>query len=343
MVRRTRVLCAAALALVTPYQSAAADDGNLLVLTVAADQAEVARLGEHLRPLLASVGRTLALRQAAAIDIAEATAPAGAGSWARAFIDLTRPTEALVFFTGPGAQRPVIRGLPLRGKVDAVARAEIGEILLAALAAPGETPPAEVATSLAPGLPGPPARWRTTLGMVAAAEGWAQAAPLVPGVGLSARFALEDPASLWSMGVWALLRYRAPLETTTAPVGVRIQGGEADLLFVLSRALGTRTTLGIAAGLGADARFARPVVPPGLVLMPTERPRELALVARAALLFERSLADRLGLVAALTLDALPLQGRFVVTDEQGARRTIFTPWPLRPGALLGVTWGPGSP
>ena len=348
MARRPHGLFAAALlALVTSGARAAGAADDLLVLTVAADEAEVARLGEHLRPLLVSVGRTLAVRQVAAIDVAEATAPvpaAAPGAPARAWVDLTRPAQAVVFFAAPGAPRTVIRGVPLRGPVDAVARAEIGEILLAALAAPAEAAgPADLAAPplLPPSAPPPaPGRWRTALGLVGAAEGWAQAAPLVPGLGLSAMFTFERPGSPWSPGVWAVLRYRAPFETTAGPVGVRLQGGEADVLFVLARALGARSTVGVAGGLGADARFARPVVSPGVVLMPSERPREVALVARAALLFERWFGDRLGLLAALTLDALPLQGRFVVTDAQGTRLTIFTPWPVRPGALLGVTWRP---
>jgi hypothetical protein len=311
-----------------------------VMLTVAAPEAEIARLGEHLRPLLTSAGFALALRHAPVIDIAEATTPPPAGTEARAWIDLTRPTEAVVFFAGPGATRPVIRQVPLRGAVDAVARVEIGEILLAALAAPAEAlaepPPAELAAP--PPLPAAPGVWQTTLGLVGAAEGWAQAAPVVPGLGLSARFTFQRPGSPFTPGAWLLLRYRVGVETAADPVGVRLQGGEADLLFALSRAVGTRSALGLAAGLGADARFARPVVPAGRTLMPAERPRELVLVARAALVFERALGDRLGLVAALTLDILPLQGRYVVTDEQGTRLTIFTPWPLRPGAVLGLTW-----
>jgi hypothetical protein len=108
------------------------------------------------------------------------------------------------------------------------------------------------------------------------------------------------------------------------------------VLAVLARRMGGRASLGLAAGLGLDGRLAdATLAPAGTTLARQRSVRELAPFLRTALRFDLRLEGPVSLFAALTLDLFPLQGRLVV-QESGAARALFTPWPLRPGALAGA-------
>jgi hypothetical protein len=78
-----------------------------------------------------------------------------------------------------------------------------------------------------------------------------------------------------------------------------------------------------------------PTPPPGTALVDQQSVRELAVFLRTALRFDLPLGGPVGLFAAVTLDLFPLQGRLLVR-QSGAERAVFTPWPLRPGALAGA-------
>jgi hypothetical protein len=74
----------------------------------------------------------------------------------------------------------------------------------------------------------------------------------------------------------------------------------------------------------------------GTMLVNEQSVREVAVFLRTALRFEMPAGDPLSVFAALTLDFFPLQDRLLVR-QSGAARAVFTPWPLRPGALAGAS------
>ena len=117
-----------------------------------------------------------------------------------------------------------------------------------------------------------------------------------------------------------------------------MRGGEVEVLGIVARGLGPRGSLGLAGGLGLDGRFVDTTPLTGTTLANRQSVRELALFLRTAVRFDFRLHGPLSLFAALTLDLFPVQGRLLVRHS-GAARAVFTPWPLRPGALdwrLGV-------
>jgi hypothetical protein len=88
---------------------------------------------------------------------------------------------------------------------------------------------------------------------------------------------------------------------------------------------------------GLEARFADAKPAAATTLARPQSVRELAVSLRSALRFDLRVEGPLNLLAALTLDLLPLQGGLAVSDA-GATRPLFTPRPLRPGALAGASF-----
>jgi hypothetical protein len=315
-----------------PVQQARAS--RLITLAVATDRDEdVAQIVASLRPLLEVRGFVLAVRR---VDALASPEPVRSGSQpgvrGRVWLDLRTPNQAEVLFAA-GDQRPTARRVvPTAARIDQVGAAEIAEIILAGLLAPEGA----LATSGAPGLVAAPATeqepWQRSVGILGAASSWADSAFAVPEVGLSLLVEWRPAAATWTRAVWSTLRYRPPFEAAQSPFKVRVRGGGGEVLAVLAHPIGRRGSVGVAAGLGLDARFADPAGATALTKQQTIR--EVAPFLRTALRFDLRLEGPLILFAALTLDLLPLQGRLVVR-ESDADRPLFTPWPLRPGALAG--------
>jgi hypothetical protein len=318
---------------------------RLITLAVAAHTDEdVTQIVSYLRPLLEMRGLRLAVRRVDSLDDADS---AGAGPQpgvrARVWLDLKTPDRAQVLFS-PGDQPPTAsRVVPTAARIDQVAAAEIAEIILSALLAPegalsATAPPVERPPQLsaAPPSEAPPGTWQRSLGILGAAQSWARGAAAVPEVGLSVLFEWRPAAAAWSRAIWTSLRYRPPFEPAQSPLRLRVRGGEGELLAVLAHGLGRQGRVGFAAGLGVDARLTEPTPSPGTTLVDRQSVRELAVFLRTALRFDLSLGGPLSIFAALTLDLFPLQDRLLVR-QAGAARAVFTPWPLRPGALVGAS------
>jgi hypothetical protein len=323
-----------------PEPAAAA---RLITLTVATSTDEdITQIVAYLRPLLEMRGYMLAVRRVDSLASAE---PARAGSQpgvrARVWLDVQRPNQAQILFAAGDQPATARRVVPTAARIDQVAAAEIAEIILAALldpggalavAAPSGDRPPEVA--VAGGRE--QGTWQRSVGILGAAKFWAEGASAVPEMGLSVVLAWQPVATGWSRGVWATLRYRPPFEPVQGALGVRVRGGEGELLAILAHGLGRRGSLGLALGAGLDARVADPRPATATALARPQSVRELAFSLRGALRLDLRVEAPLSLFAALTLDLLPLQSRLVVSDS-GANRPVFTPWPLRPGALAGAS------
>ena len=328
-------------------QPAPADEARaarLITLAVATDTDEdVTQIVSYLRPLLEMRGLLMAVRRVDSLDAAQ-SGPSGSqpGVRARVWLDLKTPNQAKVLFAA-GDQPPTARRVvATAARIDQVAAAEIAEIILAALTAPQDAlvaaasgePPPQLAAAAPPGAE--PGTWQRSLGILAAAQSWADGASAIPEVGLSALFEWRPAASPWRRAVWSSLRYRPPFEPAQGPLRVRVRGGEGELLGVLAHGIGGRASLALAAGVGLDGRVVDSTPPAGTALANPQPVRELAVFLRTALRFDLPVGGPLGLFAALTLDVFPLQARLMVR-ESGTARTVFTPWPLRPGALAGAS------
>jgi hypothetical protein len=319
---------------------------RLITLAVATHTDEdVTQIVAYLRPLLEMRGLLLAVRRVDSLDSASSVRSSSQpGVRARVWLDLKTPNQAQVLFAVGEQPSTAGRVVPTAARIDQVAAAEIAEIILTALVAPegalaaarlsGERPP-QLAAAPAPG-PQPGGTWQRSLGILAAAQSWAEGASAIPEVGLSALFEWRPAAATWRRAVWSTLRYRPPFEPAQGPLPVRVRGGEAEVLGVLAHGIGGRGSVGLAAGVGLDGRFVDPMPPAGTALADPQSVRELALFLRTAVRFDVRLHGPLNLFAALTLDLFPLQDRLLV-KQSGAARPVFTPRPLRPGALAGAS------
>lgn len=329
-------------------QPAPADEATaarIIILTVAAHtDDQVTQIVSYLRPLLEMRGLRLAVRRVDSLDAAppDRSAPEP-GVRTRVWLDLKTADQAQVLFAA-GDQPPTAgRVVPTGSPMDQVAAAEIAEIILAALLAPegprapgapsGEPPPALASAASPEARPG---TWQRSLGALGAAQSWARDAVAVPQLGLSVLFEWRPSAAAWSRAVWSSVRYRPPFEPAQSPVRLRLRGGEVEVLAVVARAVGGRGRLGLAAGLGVDARLVEPTPVSGTMLVNEQPVREVAVFLRSAVRFEMPVADPVSVFAAVTLDFFPLQDRLLVR-QSGEPRALFTPWPLRPGALAGAS------
>jgi hypothetical protein len=325
-----------------PDNAREAAAARLITLTVATNTDEdVTQIVAYLRPLLEMRGYVLAVRRVDSLASAE---PARSGSQprvrSRVWLDLQTPNQAQVLFAAGDQPATARRVVPTAARIDQVAAAEIAEIILTALLAPqGEVAAAAPSGDRAAELAVAPARgiWQRSVGILGAAKSWADGASAVPEVGLSVVLAWRPFATAWSRAVWATLRYRPPFEPAQGPLAVRVRGGEGDVLALLSHSVGRRGSVGLAAGAGLDARFADPRPATAAALARPQSVRELVVSLHSAVRFDLEVEGPLSLFAALTLDLLPLQGRLAVSDS-GALRPVFTPWPLRPGALAGASF-----
>jgi hypothetical protein len=322
------------------HQLAAA---RVITLTVATNTDEdVSQIVTYLRPLLEMRGYMLAVRRVdslASDETPRSGSPPGVRS--RVWLDLQTPNEAQFLFAAGDQPATTRRVVPTAARIDQVAAAEIGEIILAALLAPqgalAAAPSGDRSAALVLAAGGEQGTWQGSLGILGAAKSWAGGASTVPEVGLSVVLAWRPVASAWSRAVWATLRYRPPFQVALGAFGVRVRGGDGEVLALLAHRVGRRGSLGLAAGAGLDARFADPTPATATALARAHSVRELAVSLRSALRFDLRVEGPLSLFAALTLDLLPLQGRLAIIDA-GAIRPVFTPWPLPPGALAGASF-----
>ena len=314
---------------------------RLITLAVAAHTDEdVTQMVSYLRPLLEMRGLQLVVRRVDSLRSAQLDrAGSQAAVRARVGLDLKTMGRAEVLFVA-GDQPLSARMVPTAARIDHVAAAEIAEIILAAVIAPsvalaapsGERPPqlAAAAPLAAPGA------WQRSLGILAAAQSWSRDSAAVPEVGLSVLLEWRPADTGWSRAVWSSLRYRPPFQPAESPVQLRVRGGEGEVLAVLAHGIGRRVRMGLALGLGADVRLADPTAQSGTMLVDEQSVRELDVFLRTALRFDLPVGGPVSVFAAFTLDLFPLQGRLLVR-QAGADRAVFTPWPLRPGALAGVS------
>jgi hypothetical protein len=321
-----------------PEPTQRARPARLITLAVTTDRDEdVAQIVASLRPLLEVRGFVLAVRR---VDSLAPDEPVRSGSQpgvrGRVWLDLQTHSQAEVLFAA-GDQPPTARRVvPTAARIDQVGAAEIAEIILAGLLAPqGALAASAPSSERAPGLPATPGPWQLSVGMLGAASSWAGNAVAVPEVGLSLLLEWRPAGATWTRAVWSTLRYRPPFEAAQSPFKVRVRGAEGDVLAVLAHPLGRRGSVGLAAGLGLDARFADATG--ATALTRPQSVRELAPFVRTALRVDLRLDGPLILFAALSLDLLPLQGRLVVRESTDAR-ALLTPWPLRPGALAGASF-----
>ena len=365
----------AAATLVAFAMALAAGDGSgraareRLAFNIAADGSVVEALRAHLGPELAARSVDLDMTPVATIDIERVLATAAertpGGPLARAWLDGRDPRVAVLFLIPRETDRVLVRKVPVAAGFDAVALAEIAYIVERAVASllaaePIGVPPAEARATLAQmsalpanpssstaattvAAPAPaanaPARFAFHGSAFAGVSAWAPGASAVPSVGLS--FGAERVGPATRVGLMLAAAGRQSFDVASSPAGVHVSGGDVHLYLTSARTLGRwgLGRLGIGPGL-VVARVEPVGAGPSATQMIEAHPRtDVDPTIAAMVRWDAPLGRLARPFIAATIDVVPVRGAYTAIVN-GTSRTLLAPWPVRPGLLAGVAFGP---
>jgi hypothetical protein len=263
---------------------------------------------------------------------------------ARAWVDCSRPDRVRIYFANWDTERFLVRDVPLPGGWSELARESIAQLIdssIDALAADQRAgmSPNEMASVLAAAAPQrPPERtptWKVAVGAFYAIQAFAPEQPIDQGPGLTA--ALETRKGRWRPGVWIAAQYQLPESIETTLVGVRLEGitSRAGARLVLD--LTDRVALAVLLGAGGDLVHIAPLQ--GSTVHASLSPERFSwdFESELALSAIVQVGPLVELWAALFADAaLDLHHYDVMVDGSTVR--AMTPWWLRPGLMVGVSW-----
>jgi hypothetical protein len=270
-------------------------------------------------------------------------APAAQGAPTSVWVDLAVPAEARIYFRAAGGQRFVIRRLPLRAGLDAVAVEEIAQIVKSVLRALGSgatwalTLPEARAALSTPATPVPPsasAAGRSltlAIGSAAIAEVYAPELPVVGRVDVSVA-GIVRPGSL---GGWLGLGYGLPARFRGQPLGAELHSFalRGGLLWEPWRAGRMSVRLALGAGLDRVGYQPRPEAPGST---PAAGGGFWIPLACAGAGIRAQISRRFALAVDI-LAALPTaRVHYDAYDADGARGEVLVPFRFRPGLSLGL-------
>jgi hypothetical protein len=266
-------------------------------------------------------------------------------SVARVWIDMREPGKVTLYLTGDRADRLLVRHVPLVTRIDEVAREEIAHIVEAtvdALLVGGRIGVVtdEVMRPAAKADVSPPPRERAPsgvgldLGVAYEAQAWQSDRP--PLHSAAVMVGVESRSGTWRPGVWLSGEYRFPTTVDNSIVSARLDQGAFRAMGSLTWAASRRWSLEAGVGGGFDLVRIAPDVNQGPSVDP--RPPRFAAVPmlRALLLGRYAFTARSEVFAGVAADYDLVGTRYVLNDASNSPVPVFTPWDLRPMALIGV-------
>jgi hypothetical protein len=266
---------------------------------------------------------------------------------ARVWIDASRRDRCTVIVADPRVDRLLVRRVPLARGLDEIAREAVAHIVQDTVDAlrrgqrigvpreEGITAVDEDAPVVAPTLPSR-AGFGVTLGW--AVQPWATPLRVAQGPELRAawwidrrgRFAITVDAGMrlpmtWDEGAVAM---------TALPVTLRVGAG-------YEAALGARWALGAFAGVGVDAVWVTPRAN-GASAVAEAATVDVRPVLRARVELAWAAGRRVRVSAGLLADVDVTETAYYV-ERGGGRDVVASPWAVRPGVVLGVTWDGRGP
>jgi hypothetical protein len=275
--------------------------------------------------------------------------PGGAEVGVVAWIDLSAPVEARLYFRDAGADRFFIRSLPLARGIDEIAKEEIAHIVSNAVVALRQgggaaltrsqahqalhVQPSPEAAPEAGGEPSAPLRF--DVAAMAGAQLFASDLPVVARGALSLALA-RGPR--WhrtggSFGAWLDLGYQFPGRYQGSAVGADLQiaSGRAGVLWQRGRTLLLRLGL----GAGADRVHYRPRGDTTRVELASASSFTIPVLS-SWVGTELRLLDWLALTSRLSFDAALARIHFDLQDGHGQTTRVLVPYPLLPAAFIGL-------
>jgi len=280
----------------------------------------------------------------------------------RAWVDLTSPTRARLYFAIQSGDRFLVRDIDLSGRFDEVDRAALAEVLESSIgalmaneragltraeaeavlsrreaSAPAPVVTAPPAAAQPPGSP-PPPRW--AIGFFYATQALGDGAALHHGPGLALAVAASGKfADVHAAGrgpvVFVSAQYRLPVHESAPRIGVALYTVAARAGVECGPLLWSR--LRVRLGAGADFVHVSPESSdPAAALTPAHWSTSFVAVAalRANILRQ---PRRFWMSALIFADVLPTAVRYDVALE-GSSTPVFSPWRVRPGVTLELTF-----
>jgi hypothetical protein len=262
---------------------------------------------------------------------------------ARAWIDCTRSDRVRLYFANWDTERFLVRDVPLPNGWDELARESLAQLIDSSMTALATDESAgmsqtEMASALgtapSPGGDAAPA-WSVAWGAFYAVQAFAPEQLIEHGPGLTAAFGPR--AGRWRPSAWISTQYQLPESIGTSLIGVRLDTIALRAGIRLTRELSDRVAIAVQLGAGGDVvhiaprqgSSARASLSPERFSW--EYDAELGLSATVRV--NRSIE----LWAAMLADAdLGMRHYDVVVDGSTVR--ALTPWWVRPGVSVGVTW-----
>jgi hypothetical protein len=341
---------AAALVLIGPARVSAQERSRAprraIEVFVAAEARERQELESVIRELVGRLGVDVRITRVARVRRSDvAAAPKHRpGTAALAWVDARTPAESTLYVVDPAADRVLVRRVVRTAGNEELAREELGHILEAAIEGllGGESigaPRREVFPAAVP--PPRPSRreprqpLRLEVGALYEVQRLSDEAVLTQGP-LASLF-LRSGGRGWRFGAWSTAQYRQPLHVDSELVGARFQAGALRLLATADAPLSGALRLRAALGGGLDVVHVEPESREPERARAAGSETSTFAVARAAAGIDLELTPWASLWAFVALDVDPSDTSYVFVSRRGDVN-VMTPAPLRPAALLGLSF-----
>jgi hypothetical protein len=260
---------------------------------------------------------------------------------ARVWIDVSDRRLARLYLADHRAQRFLVRDLPLPDGLDELGKEALAQVVESSVAALLEDASVGLTRAEATSVltaRRPPAGAAVGLAFEALVVSQAVAPELPIGVGVAVRVAagrrLTDRTEA---RLWALAAVDLPQRYQSAAIGARLQAVAVRAGAAVAVALGGRTALLVAAGLGPDLTRLEPEQGTAGGAMLTGARWTSALVGRAEVGLSVALRGHARLALSAFADAdLRATHYDVMLAEQ--RTAVIAPYRVRPGLMLGAQW-----
>jgi hypothetical protein len=184
--------------------------------------------------------------------------------------------------------------------------------------------------------PSPENRVRAAVGLLYEGVGIGAPVSIAQGPGVS--LILASRRGAFRPAAWVSVSGHFPVTAPADPIGATLTTGSVRLLPALETSLGSRVTLRLGIGGGADVIRVEPAFASDAKGTPEPPHFRSVLVARAALGVDARLTDSLWFAAGVACDVDVTDNHYDVLVGGTTPTEVIKPWVAQPSMLLGIAW-----
>jgi hypothetical protein len=340
----------------TPAAAAAPERSGRAAINIVMDAPCAPALRDVIADQLADLTTEIAWTCRDRFDPEAALRPAMPGeSGLRVWIDLRVATEARLTLGDEGADRFVVRRIPLAHGLDELGREQIGQIVrfatLAVRAGESETltrtaaraavadwaaspprPQEDTRAVRADAAPRQP-RLSVDIGAIWSLQAFAREIPLVHELALAASVGRATSA----LSAWMEAAYRLPASDRADPIGVELDAAALRLGIAAGQPATRFAAVGIAAGVGLQRISFTPVGVASSV-EPAAAGTFWSATARLSVAVAVRVTAHLTVGARISGELAAADIHYDLRDASGAPHRVMTPFRVAPGLGVGLSW-----